>query len=702
MPVDRLSAATHDLARRALSGEWGRGLVDVKIDIERYVDPASVGYELLLAHAALAVATEAPLRIVPGERLVGAATLRRSTWHAVPVYRAGDTRWSSVSHTTLGFDRALRVGLGGLRSKVERRLSRGHLDAKGDETLRAMRLCLDAMALWHRRYMELLAERIAASDGDERRGYEALATNFHDVPERPPRSFREAVQALWFLFAFHRLCGNWPGLGRIDKMLGPYLAADLASGAITLDEAREWIAHFWIKGCEWMGAVTGPGNGDAQFYQNIVLGGVDEAGRDLPGDVTHLVLDVVEELRISEFPIAVRIGGATPERLLRRIAEVQRLGAGIVAVYNEPQIIESLVAFGYPLEEARDFANDGCWEILVPGRTSFGYLPFDTLAILQKLLGVTGDAAPPECADFEALYAEYRARLREEVRAIHARIDGTLGAEPGGPLVSLFVEDCIERARDYRDGGPRYTVRSPHAGGLPDTGNCLYVLKKLVFDERRIGLGEFVDVLRRDWQGREALRQEIVTRFDLYGNDSAEADGLVRRVFDDFLAAVAEVKERAGVLRPAGVSTFGREIEWRRDRGATAVGRRRDDILALNFSPSPGTDRRGPTAVIKSHAAMNLARLTNGTALELKLHPTSVEGEAGLQALMGLLRTFVKLGGIFMHIDVVDNAVLRDAQEHPEQHQGLAVRVSGWSARFVTLDRSWQEMVIGRTTQDGA
>lgn len=706
--TNRLAPLTHQLADQALRGVWGRALLDLPLTLDGRDDLRGVSDELRYAHCVKLIAEQAPLRILPGERIVGSATLRQAAFHNVPVYREGKPAFSSTSHVTLGFDHALRVGYSGLRRQIQERLGRGDLDPRGVDLLQAMLICLDAATVWHRRHMELLDARIAAAHGEERLTYSQVREALRHVPENPPTNYYEAVQSLWFMFSFQRLCGNWPGIGRIDEMLGHYLQKDLAAGRVTLAEAREILAHFWIKGCDWVGREPPPNSGDGQHYQNVVLAGVDAEGKPITNEVTYLVLDVVEELHINDFPVAVRISAATPERLLRRIAEVQRLGGGIVGVYNEDLIIRSLVRFGYPLDEARRFANDGCWEIQVPGKTYFAYYPFDTLLALQEALGLScHDEAgkivqsdeQPAYADFEELYAAFRAALGRQVEALHLRADQHAAGHRPSTLVSLLTHDCIERGRGYYERGARYNVASPHAGGLADVGNSLLAIKKLVYDEQRLTLPELVDCLRRDWAGEEPLRRELLTRLDYYGNDRAEADAMTRRAFDDFLAFVSRVHERQGVLRPAGVSTFGREIEWRAHRRASAHGHHQADILATNFSPTPGSDKEGPTAVIKSHCAMGLERLTNGTALELKLDPTCVQGEAGLQAIIGLLRTFVSLGGIFMQIDVVDNETLREAQRHPEQYATLAVRISGWSARFVTLDKEWQEMIINRTVQ---
>jgi len=693
----KLSAETHELARRAQAGEHGRTMRPAEFSLDEAGALAGLSPEMRYAHAVKLIAERAPLRVLDGERIVGSATLLEAAHHMTPVLGA-----PSTSHTTLGFDRALRVGYRGLREQVRSRLARGGLDEKGRDLLEAMLVCLDAAGTWHRRHVELLERRVAEARGAARATYERVLAALRPVPEEPPRTFHEAVQALWMLYAFQRLCGTWSGLGRVDEMLGPHLAADLAAGRLDLDEARELIAHFWIKGCEWIGADTPHvgTSGDAQFYQNVVLGGVDADGRDVTNAVTYLVLDVVEELRISDFPIAVRIGPESPEELLRRLAAVQRRGGGIVAVYNEPVVLRALERFGYDAREARRFANDGCWELIIPGRTCFAYRPFDALPCLQEALGVTGDSPPPPHATFEDLYAAFRGRLAAAVEAVQAEADDFARAGPAAPLVSLLVEDCIERARGYWDRGARYTVRAPHAGGLPDVANALLAVRRLVYETGELSLGELVGALRDDWAGRDTLRRRVRSRFTFYGNADPQADAMVRRVFDDYVALVEQVPSRAGVLRPAGLSTFGRQIEWADGRGATAAGTRRGEYLASNFSPAPGTDRCGPTAAVRSFCAVDFERLPNGTALDLKIHPASVRGEAGLEALAGLLRGFVRLGGIFLHVDVVDSALLREAQANPDRYPNLAVRISGWSARFATLSREWQDMIIRRTEHE--
>ena len=647
-----------------------------------------------------AIAERAPIRICEGERISGAATLGLAIKHRVPATLGGAPIMGSISHLTIDFETVLTKGIDHIRAKAEEHLRTCAPEDARRPFWRSCVCCLDAFDIWHGRYLEALAGRPEYADN-----YRALLR----VPHKGATSFYEAVQSLWFTFAFVRLCGNWPGIGRIDVLLGDYLKRDLASGIITLDDAREMLAHFFIKGCEW---ICGPesfsnGSGDAQHYQNIVLGGVDEKGNDVTNEVTYLVLDILEETGIGDFPTTVRLNKHTDEHLLRRVAEVMRLGGGILAVYNEDVVLDALVADGYPLNEARTFANDGCWEVQIPGKTYFSYLPFDSLWILQHRT-LEGYAEGVDFDSFEALYQAYVTDLAasvEEILTNKARTlgvrDGETGAwrwKPQTPctVVSLFEQGCIEKGRSYLEGGPIYNISAPHIGGLADTVNSLYAIRRLVFEEGKVTLAALLDILRRDWEGEERLRQYAFHRYTYYGNDSDDVDAIAARLLSDFADICKRFDGRWGFRCPSGVSTFGRQLEWAPKRLASPHGKHAHEVLAANASPTPGTDHEGATAIIRSYCKVDYTKHATGAALDIRLLPTSVRDEAGLQGLVSLLRGFVELGGFFMQPDVVDAAILREAQAHPEQYGTLSVRVSGWNARFVTLNRDWQDMVIAQ------
>jgi Pyruvate-formate lyase len=696
----RLSDATRRFAWESLHGCYGDNAMKTPYVAMDEVDGLpEMSPQQLYNAAVLKIAREAPIRICEHESVSGAATLGLAMQHLVPACINGRPIQFSVSHLTIDFFTVVFCGVDSLEEKIQKRYKE-YITPEQKEQLDGMLNVINAMHIYHSRYLDELKTV-------KPENYK----NLKNVPFAPAANFKEAVQSIWFTFAFVRLYGNWPGIGRLDQLLGGFLAKDLEKGAITLDEAREFLAGMFIKGCEWIQSDTPCGSGDAQHYQNIVLGGIDENGVEITNDATYLILDIVEELAIGDFPITIRINENTPEKLLTRATEVMRHGGGTIAVYNETLIIKSLVAFGYNETEARKFANDGCWEVQIPGKTCFNYYPFDSLQILlDDTLKLDSDT--PVCFDsFGMLYEAFRNNLKNHIEQIFKNIigDNTYGSTDTewrwpisrpSSVVSLFEEGCIEKGRSYLDGGPAYVVCSPHIGGAPDVGNSLYAIDRLVFREKKVSFAELMTILKNDWEGQELLRQYVSNKFVYYGNDNDEADGYTVRVLNDFANFVDKLNGRSPILFPAGVSTFGRQIEWRSKRCAVPFGRKKGDILSGNMSPTPDTDFEGATAVIQSYCKADLSKQTSGAALDVKLFPSAVSGEIGLGSLKSLIRGFIQLGGFFMQLDVVDAEVLREAQLHPEQYKTLSVRVSGWNARFVTLNNEWQQMIIERNTQN--
>lgn len=643
------------------------------------------------------IAEEAPIRICDGEKISGAATLGDAINHKLPFYSDGEYLFASVSHLTVDFASVLKRGINAVRQDVMQSLNI-HNEGKKRRFLESCISCLDSFDIWHGRYLSALNNRPEYS-----KNYEALLR----VPHLPARSFYEAVQSLWFTFAFIRLCGNWPGIGRIDEMLGSYFENDLKNGVLTRNEAKEILAHFFIKGCEW---VKGGdyGSGDAQHYQNIVIAGIDENGKEITNEVTYMVLEIIEELGIGDFPTTVRLNSRSDEKLKRRVAEVIRYGGGIVAVYNEDLILKSLTDYGYSLKEARNFANDGCWEIQIPGKTFFTYVPFDSLKLLQQVT-LKGYSSEAVFSSFDELLCAYENDLREQIKQIvaerknwftdtSAQVENWRWKEKMPcTVVSLFEEGCIQKGLSYLEGGPVYNVVSPHIGGLPDTVNSLYAIKKLVFDERKVFFSQLMEILRNNWENNELLRQYAANHYRYFGNGNDEVDEIARHLLNRFSDFCREEGADMPIRFPSGVSTFGRQIEWAPYRMAVPFGCCAGKILSGNLSPTPGTDIDGVTSIIRSYCKCDLERQTTGAALDVKLLSENIRGEAGITALTSLMDGFLKLGGFFMQLDTANADILKDAQQHPENYPTLSVRVSGWNARFVTLNRQWQDMIIGQT-----
>lgn len=691
----RLSYATRRFALESLNRKYGLEALKTSAvsldDIENFDSLEIIQkYDIIIKR----IAETSPIRICDGEKISGAATLGLAIEHYVPATYQGNPIFLSVSHLTLDFETVLKKGVNSIKKDAETAYKK-YKDTEKEAFAKSCLITIESFKLWHKRYLAELSKHPE---------YENNYKNLTRVPFEPAETFYEAVQSLWFTFAFTRLCGNWPGIGRIDYLLGDYLKNDIENGILTKADAREILAHFFIKGCEWINGQY-IDSGDAQHYQNILLAGIDENGIEITNEVTYLVLDILEELGISDFPTTVRINKNTDEKLLRRVSEVIRYGGGILAIYNEDLVIKALKKDGYEEREARKFANDGCWEVQIPGKTYFVYSPFDSLQVLQKRTLSSYDGKV-DFDSFESLYQKFISDLHGQVRDLfdyNSRLYESLTPTQNGwkwlpdtpcTVVSIFEQGCIEKGLSYLEGGPIYNINSPHLGGLADTVNSLYAIKKLVYDEKKISLPEFQKVLKNNWCDEEVLRQYVLNRYSYYGNDNDEADEIAARLLSDFADICLSFDGKCGHRFPAGVSSFGRQLEWSPHRLASPHGRKIGEVLAANASPTPNTDKEGVTAIIRSYCKADLSKLATGAALDIRLLPSITKGEAGITALVELMRGFVSLGGFFMQPDVVDASILREAQEHPENYQTLSVRVSGWNARFVTLNKEWQDMVI--------
>lgn len=717
--VRRLSEETRWLASAYLTGQFRSRLQPCDVRESTFL---ASGLSPAAARLAVerAVVEQAALNILPCERLAGAASFIEACWHRTPgMEHPGWSHRGSISHTTVDFDDALRKGLRGLESELKQQLSLCNDYER--PFVEGLLGTIDCMRLWVRRY--LAAYRALLRDGihpEYAERFQLLVTWLERVPEEPPRNFPEAVQALWLFFEYLRLHGNWSGIGRIDLILGDYLERDLAAGTITQDEARELLAHFWIKGTEWcQGLLNGKtldegASGDAQHYQNIILSGLTPDGRHLENAVTFLVLDIIEELHISDYPVAVRLNEHSSEQLLQRIAAVQLLGGGIVSVYNEPLVLRGLERLGYAPEVARNFTNDGCWEVIIPGQTCFGYRPFDALLSLQEVL-----FAEKTPRSWEQLWQGYHERLAREIEHMATREipleHYEVSEKETGELeyrhcdhpdrehiLALLMPSCRQRRRAYYDHGATYEVKAIHAGGLPDVANSLLAIRHFVFEQGWLTLPELVEILRADWAGHETLRQRFLHELPYYGQGDEAADAMMRRVVEDFAASVERYPSVCGIRIPAGVSTFGREIAFAAKRLATAYGAHAHEYLAPNLSPTPQMNRGTLTSIIASYCRLPLERLPNGCPLDVRLSlpaGTAATDAALRTALAGCLRTLVQEGGFYLQVDTVSAELLRQAQQEPDRFPNLVVRISGWSARFASLGRQWQDMLIRRAAQ---
>jgi trans-4-hydroxy-L-proline dehydratase len=626
-------------------------------------------------------------------------------------------------HTVLD-DKIYRKGMVDLIADIERSLEA--LDPLNDaetyakaEELRAMRICARALIRNAERHAE--AARVLAAgepDAARRAEMERIAEVCTRVPAQRPRDFWEALQYYWFVhLGVTTELNTWDAFdpGRLDQHLYPFYRKGLEEGTLTREQAEELLQCFWIKFNNQPAppkvGVTAAESGTYTDFAQINTGGLRADGSDGVNEVTFLILDVIEEMRLLQPSSSCQISKKNPDSFVRRAARIVRTGYGQPSLFNADAIVQELVRQGKSLEDARTSGSSGCVEVGAFGKENYnltGYFNLPKVLEITLNNGVdprTGRRIGPETgnperfATFEELFAAFERQLRHflDIKvAGNNIIERLYAAYMPAPFLSLLIDDCIVRGKDYHDGGARYNSSYIQGVGLGSITDALTALKVHVFERRSVTMAELLEALAVDFAGQERLRQLLLNRTPKYGNDDDDADDVMRAVFEAYFAAVEGRPNTKGGdyhinLLPTTVHVyFGSVI------GATPDGRRSGMPLSEGISPVQGADRRGPTAVLRSAAKMDHLR-TGGTLLNQKFTPGLLKDDAGLDSLVKLVRTYFKLDGHHIQFNVVDAGTLRAAQADPEQHRDLIVRVAGYSDYFCDLSLALQEEIIART-----
>jgi formate C-acetyltransferase len=631
----------------------------------------------------------------------------------------------SPGHTVLG-DVIYRKGLLDLKADVERALAA--LDFFTDpaaydrqQELLAMSISLDAAMRFAERHAEK-AEQLAALETDPRRKAELLriAEVCRRVPAHKPRNFWEALQAYWFThLSVVTEQNTWDSFcpGRLDQHLYPFYREQMAAGTLTRDAAEELLQCFWVKFNNQPAppkvGVTAAESGTYTDFANINNGGLTAEGADAVNDVTYLILDVIDEMRLLQPSSNLQLSKKNPDRFLKRGLEIVRKGWGQPSIFNADMVVEELLRQGKSIEDARCGGTSGCVETGAFGKEAYiltGY--FNLPKVLEialnngldprtgKRIGIeTGD--PRSFTSYEQVFEAFSRQLHHfvDIKVRGNNVIERLYAEHmPAPFLSTLVEDCIAKGRDYNAGGPRYNT-TYIMGVAPGTcTDSLSAIKQHVFEEKDLSMGELLDALGANFAGHEKTRLLLWNRTPKYGNDDERADTILKQVFDAFYDEInGRPNTKGGFYRVNWLSTTC-HVYFGSVTGATPDGRRAYESHSDGISPVQGADRHGPTAVIQSAARMDHAR-TGGTLLNQKFTPKVVEGAEGLDNLLHLVRSYFKLDGHHIQFNVVTAKTLRKAQAHPEQHRDLIVRVAGYSDYFCDLTPALQEEIIARTEQ---
>jgi formate C-acetyltransferase len=628
-------------------------------------------------------------------------------------------------HTVLD-DKIYPKGMLDFIAEIEARLSA--LDFLHDpeayakqEELHAMRICAQALIRFSERHAkEARRQAQAESDPERKAELERIAEVCAWVPAHAPRDLWEALQYYWFVhLGVTTELNTWDSFcpGHLDRHLAPFYEKGLADGTLTREQAEELLQCFWIKFNNQPAppkvGVTAAESGTYTDFAQINLGGVLEDGSDGVSEVTYLLLDVVEEMRLLQPSASIQVSKKNPDRFIQRAGKIIRTGFGQPSIFNADLIVQELVRMGKSVADARSGGSSGCVEVGAFGKEAYiltGYfnLPKVLELALHNGLDVrTGKQLGPQTGaaesfqSFDELFEAFEKQLLHfvdiKVRGNQV-IERLYAAYMPAPFLSLLIDDCIARGQDYHDGGARYNSSYIQGVGMGSITDMLAALRYHVFDQKDISMAQVLEILGADFEGFERERQRLLNKTPKYGNDDDYADGIMRRVFEAYFNAIDGRKNTRRGEYHINLLPTTCHIYFGSVTGATPDGRKAWTPLSEGISPVQGADRHGPTAVLKSAAKMDHAR-TGGTLLNQKFTPQLLADETGLEALVQLVRTYFRLDGHHIQFNVVDATTLREAQKHPEQHRDLIVRVAGYSDFFCDLSQALQDEIIARTEQ---
>ena len=629
-------------------------------------------------------------------------------------------------HTVAG-KKIFQIGLIDLKDEISTSLN--NLDFTNDreafmkqEELKAMDIAADAMMNYAIRHAEML-KKLSEYEEDQNKKKELveLVRICRNVPAFAPSTFHEALQHYWF---FHigviTELNPWDSFnpGRLDQHLYPFYKKDMEKGMLTKEQAKELLQSFWIKFNNHPAppkvGVTALESNTYTDFALINIGGLTEEGLDGTNELSYLILDVIEEMRILQPSSMVQISKKTPEKLLHRAAQITKTGFGQPSYFNTDAIIQELLEQGKSIEDARNGGASGCVETGAFGTESYiltGYFNFNKILEITlnngvdpasgKKLGIeSGD--PFDFKNIDELLAAYKQQLNH---FINIKIKGNIIIEKlfdefmPAPFLSLIIEDCITKGKDYNSGGARYNTSYIQGVGLGSITDNLAAIEHHVYKKKTVNIKTLLKALDKNFKGYEELRHQLVYNTPKYGNDNNEADKFSVKVFDMFYEAVNDKPTyRGGIFRINLLPTtshvyFGSVI------GATPDGRLKGKPLSEGISPVQGMDTKGPTAVLKSASKIDHIK-TGGTLLNQKFLPSFFDSEEGIQKFTALIRSYFRLGGHHIQFNVVTASTLKKAQKHPEKYRNLIVRVAGYSDYFNDLGEDLQNEIISRTAHE--
>jgi len=587
------------------------------------------------------------------------------------------------------------------------------------EELRAMEITARALIMYAERHAHAL-DQLALAEANEKRKAELteMARVCRRVPANRPENMQEALQYYWFVhLGVITELNPWDSFnpGRLDQHLLPFYRVDLESGRLDEGSAKELLQAFWVKfnnhpSPPKVGVTAEESNTYTDFCL-INLGGVNPDGSDAVNELSFVLLDVIEEMRLLQPSSMVQVSRQNPDAFLDRAIRIVKTGFGQPSIFNTDAIVKELCAQGKQVEDARRGGASGCVESGAFGTEAYvltGY--FNLAKILELTLhnGVdplSGKAlgiATGKAEEFHAM-AELMEAFRRQLQHFidikirgNNTIEGIFSQHLPVPFLSLLIDDCISRGKDYNAGGARYNTSYIQGVGLGSITDMLSALNYHVFEQESLGMATFLEIMGQNFEGHEEIRAALIYDTPKYGNDDERADAFATAVFEAFYASVNGRSSPRGAAYRINMLPTTSHVYFGKVLGASPDGRLAREPLSEGISPFQGMDRQGPTAVLNSALKIDHLR-TGGTLLNQKFTPGFFKDDKSIRKVSQLVRSYFRRDGHHIQFNVVSADTLRDAQKHPEKYQDLIVRVAGYSDYFNDLGPELQEEIIRRT-----
>ncbi|MBI9018294.1 MAG: glycyl radical protein [Phycisphaerae bacterium] len=624
----------------------------------------------------------------------------------------------------IGDGKIYKRGLLGLKKDVAESLAQ--LDFICDpeaydkqQELEAIGIALDAVMIFAKRYSEKCTE-LAKNETDPKRKAELenIAEVCSHVPANPPRTFQEALQCYWFVhLGVTTELNVWDSYnpGRLDQHLWPFYKKEIADGSLTPEQAKELLECFWVKFNNQPAppkvGITEEQSGTYTDFALINVGGVDAiTGSDAVNDVSYLILDVINEMRLVQPSGCIQLSAKNPERFVRHACKVIRSGMGQPSVFNSDVILREMLHDGKTMADGRDGGPSGCVTISAFGKESCtltGYINWPKILELALNNGIDSNSGKRvgiesgNAVDFETIEDVIEAYKLQLGYFLDLKILGNNVIERlyanymPSPFMSALVDDCIKRGKDYHNGGPRYNPTYIQGVGIGTLTDALSAMKYHVFENNNVSMAELAEALKNDFVGYEDLQIQLENRSPRYGCDDDYADDIAREAFEIYYELLNDRPNTKGGKYRVNLLPTTVHIYFGQVTGAMAHGRKAGMPVSDGISPTQGTDSHGPTSIIKSAAKIDHSR-TGGTLLNMKFNPQVLEGES-INKLGSLIRSYFKLDGHHVQFNVVNKDTMLKAQKNPQEYKDLIVRVAGYSDYFVELGEDLQNEIIART-----